>query len=80
MVKNFEQQFSVIQKKAYTIINCNKCNHAILVCMLGNVFMLLLSSDDFFSKLTISKNSLRIIIRVSDRLDPDQVRTDIGRS
>ena len=34
--------------------------------------MLLLSSADFFSQLTFSKNSFKKTIRVSNGLDPDQ--------
>ena len=40
--------------------------------------MLLLSSADFFSKVTISKNSFRNTIRVSNSLDPDQDRRSVG--
>ena len=40
--------------------------------------MLLLSYADFFQKLTISKNSLRNTIRVSNGLDPDQDRHSVG--
>ena len=40
--------------------------------------MFLLSSADFFSKLTFSKNSLKNSIRVSDNLDPDQDRHSVG--
>ena len=36
--------------------------------------MFLLSSVDFFSKLTFSKNSFRNTIRVANALDPDQDR------
>ena len=45
--------------------------------MLGN-FMLLLSSDDLFSKLTFSKNPLRNPIRVSNSLDLDQDRHSVS--
>ena len=40
--------------------------------------MLLLSSADFLSKLTFSKNSFRNIIRVSNGLNPDQDRHSVG--
>ena len=40
--------------------------------------MLLLSSADFFSKLTFSKKSFRNIIRLSNGLDPDQDRHFVG--
>ena len=40
--------------------------------------MLLMSSADFFSKLTVSKNSFRNTIRVSNGLDPDQNRHSVG--
>ena len=40
--------------------------------------MLLLSSADFFSKLTFSKNSFRNTIRVSNGLDPDKDRRAVG--
>ena len=46
--------------------------------MLGNFFMLLLLSADFFSKLTFSKQSFRNTIRVSNCLDPDQDRLNVG--
>ena len=37
-----------------------------------------LSSADFFSKLTFSKNSYRNIICMSNSLHPDQARPDVG--
>ena len=40
--------------------------------------MLLLSSSDFFSKLTFSKNSSRNTVRVSNGFDPDSVGPDLG--
>ena len=40
--------------------------------------MPLLSSADFFSKLTFSKKNFRNIIRVSNGLDPDQDRHSVG--
>ena len=40
--------------------------------------MLLLSSADFFSKLTFAKNSFRNTIRLSNGLDPDQDRQNVG--
>ena len=40
--------------------------------------MLLLSSADFFSKLTFSQNSFRNTIRVSNGLDPDQDQHGVG--
>ena len=40
-------------------------------CLIKKI-MLLLSSADFFSKLTFSKNSFRNTIGVSNDLDPDQ--------
>ena len=39
--------------------------------------MLLMSSADFFSKLTFLKSSFRNI-RVSNRLDPDQDQCSVG--
>ena len=47
------------------------------LCPLG-VFPALLSSADFFSKSTFSKNSFRNTIRVSNSLDPDQARHFVG--
>ena len=38
------------------------------------IFMLFLSSADFFSKSTILKNSFRNTFRVSNSLDPDLAR------
>ena len=46
--------------------------------MLGNFFMLLLPSADFFSKLTFPKKSFRNPIRVSYGLDPDQDQHSVG--
>ena len=46
--------------------------------MLGNFFMLSLLSADIFSKLSLSKNSFRNTIRVSNRLDPDPDRHSVG--
>ena len=40
--------------------------------------MILVSSADFFSKLTFSKNSFRNTIRVSNSLDPDQDLHSVG--
>ena len=40
--------------------------------------MLLLLSADFFSKLTFSNNSFSNAIRVSNSLDPDQDRQNVG--
>ena len=40
--------------------------------------MVLLSSADFFPKLTFSKVSFRMTIRVSNGLDPDQDRHFVG--
>ena len=40
--------------------------------------MLLLSSADFFSKLTIYRNSFRNTIKVSNSLDPDQAQHFVG--
>ena len=40
--------------------------------------MLLLSSADFFSKFTFSKNSFRNTIRLSNSLDTDQDRPKVG--
>ena len=40
--------------------------------------MLLLSSADFFSKPTLSKNSFRNTIRVLNRFDPEQVQHSDG--
>ena len=44
----------------------------------GKVFMLLLSSADFFLKLTFSKKTFRNTIRVSNGLDLDQDRQNVG--
>ena len=38
----------------------------------------LLHSADFFSKSTISKHSTKNTIRVSNSLDPDQARQNVG--
>ena len=46
--------------------------------MLGIFFILLLSSADFFQKLTFSKKSFRNTIKVSNSLDPDQDRHFVG--
>ena len=46
-------------------------------CILGN-FSCILSSADFFSKLIFQKNSFRNTIRMSNSLDPDQVRQIVG--
>ena len=44
-----------------------------------NVFLTpMIYTADFFSKSTFSKNSLRITIRVSSNLDPDQARRYLG--
>ena len=40
--------------------------------------MIWLSSADFFSKLTFSKNSFMNIIRVSNSLNPGQDRHSVG--
>ena len=40
--------------------------------------MLLLSSADFFSKLTFSENSSQNTVRVSTSLDPDQDRHSVS--
>ena len=40
--------------------------------------MLFLSSADFFSKSTFTKNSFRNTIRLSNRLDQDQARHLVG--
>ena len=45
--------------------------------MLGNFFMLLLSSVDFF-KINFSKNSFGNTTSVSNSLDPDQNRHFVG--
>ena len=42
------------------------------------IFSRFLSSADFFSKLTHSKNSFRITIRLSNSLDPGQARHYVG--
>ena len=39
---------------------------------------MILSSADFFSKFTFSKNSFKDTIRVSNSLDPDQARCSVG--
>ena len=49
------------------------------LCMLGKFSFFLLSSADFFSKLTFSRNNFRNIIGVTNCLDPDQNRHSIGR-
>ena len=57
-------------------------NQIVTLCILGNFSCFFLSSADFFSKLTFSKNSFRNTFRVSYSLDPDQasrfVRPDLG--
>ena len=45
--------------------------------MVGNFHVSLLSAD-FLSKLTTSKISIRNTIRVSNVLDPDQDRQNVG--
>ena len=45
--------------------------------VLGN-FACFLSSADFFSKSTFSKNAFKNIIRVSNSLDSDQARHFVG--
>ena len=40
--------------------------------------MLSLSSDDFFSKLTFSKITFRNTIGISNSLDPDQDKRNVG--
>ena len=47
------------------------------LCMLGNFSMRLLSSAHFF-KINFFKNSFRNTIRVSNGLDPDQDRQNVG--
>ena len=42
------------------------------------IFHAFLLSAEFFSKSTISKNSFRNTIWVSNRLDPDQARHSVG--
>ena len=42
------------------------------------VIFMLLSSADFFSKSTFSKNSFRITIRVLNCLDPNQSQHSVG--
>ena len=42
------------------------------------IFYVLLSSADFFSKLTFFKHSFRNAIRVSNGLDPDQDQRSVG--
>ena len=42
------------------------------------VFMLVLSSADFFSKLNSSKKSFRNIVRVSNSLDQGSVGSELG--
>ena len=46
--------------------------------MVTNVFLSFLSSTDFFLKSMFSKNYFRNTIRVSNSLDPDQVRHFVG--
>ena len=41
-------------------------------------FLMLLSADYSFSKLTFSKTSFRNTVRLSYSLDPDQVGADLG--
>ena len=41
------------------------------LCLLGKFYAFFLSSADFFSKSTFSKNSFKNTIRVSTSLDPD---------
>ena len=47
-------------------------------CMMGNFACFLLSSADFFSKSSFLKNSFRNTIRVSNSLNPDQARRNVG--
>ena len=46
--------------------------------MLGNFACFLSYVDFFFFKLNFSKNSFRNAIRVSNSLDPDQARQNVG--
>ena len=52
------------------IRNVNNIASSLNLCMWVICFMFLLSSADFFSKLTFSTNSLRNTIRVSNVLRP----------
>ena len=54
--------------------------HVVKLCMLGNFFMLLLLSVDFYSKLTFLKKlgTVTETITVSNHLDPDQGRHSVG--
>ena len=59
-----------------------KCSISVNSLPPWKFFMLFLSSADFFSKSTFSKNFFRNTICVAIRLDPDQarhyVRPDLG--
>ena len=49
----------------------------VALCILGN-FSCFLSSADFFQNHFFSKNSFRNTIRVSNSLDPDKARQNVG--
>ena len=49
-------------------------NICMYLCMLGNFSCFCCVSADFFQNLIFKKYSLRNTIRVSNRLDPDQIR------
>ena len=49
---------------------------SITLCLLGILYAFLPS--DFFSKSTFSKSSFRNIFRVSNSLDPDHTRQNVG--
>ena len=44
----------------------------------GKFFMIFCGLQIYFKKLTFSKTSFRNTIRVSNSLDPDQVRQNVG--
>ena len=56
--------------------------YEILVLSIDSAYWVILhaflSSADFFSKSTFSKNSFRNTIKVSNRMDPDQAQCFVG--
>ena len=53
------------------------CLQRLILCLLGN-FSYFLSSADFISKSSFSKNYFGITIGVSNSLDPDKARRFVG--
>ena len=71
-VRRFKGLYSEMFKGTLSSENIHTSLHA------GYFFLLLLSSADFFSKLTFSKSSFRDTIRVANGLLPNQDRRSVG--